>query len=484
MHLRGKKYILAAVAGLFVGASLLYPVLWPLVLIGTAGLFIVVTQVSTRNQALSISFVFGVSKTLIALIWFWAAYPLDWLGIQSVLLQGVLVIVYWLPAAIMFGLGSLLLGLVVWYTRAVRWRYRSFLLASAWVLAEILGAAIFSLYTLGPGSSIQTSFSFGFSGYALIRQGWLGLIALWGNVYGLSFLVALLSLACIALYQTSPRMAQGWVLLLMLASLVPVSLPHQPIPEGVYVVKTSWTTEQKKRWNSIDRAEIISDILMRAAEAKAAYIIFPEDARITEALGGIELTHAALTRLFPEGIIVVDSGRVDIFDQAYLRAHIYDTKAGEVYSFDKQYLVPQGEYVPYVYGALIAQLPQSTSLQNALRDISYRPGINQADVNLPAHIPAVLFCFESVTPQGVAEATRTRGTVPFVAHVVSHGWFHREVPVLVNQLDAMLLTQARYTGQPIAQSGNLVTTKLYLPNGEIVIPEIVAEGDTWTLSEL
>ncbi len=478
------KYGGTALAGVLVGVSLLHPALWPLVFIGTTWVFMLLAQATTWQQAVRLSFVFGLLKTLTALIWFWAAYPLDWLGIESVLLQAVLVVVYWLPAAVMFGFGSMMLGVAVWYTKAWRWPYQLLTVSVVWLMAEMLGATIFSLYTLGPGSSLQASFSFGFSGYALTSQGWLGALAAYMNVYGLSFLVASGSLLFLALYRVSPRWGHSVIALIIIASVLPVTFSHQPLPQGVFIVGTQWTTADKQNWNTFDRATIVMEILEHAAAAGAAYIIFPEDTRVSEALGGKETTMRVLTNLFPQGVIVVDSGRVDVLKRAYLRAYIYDTKAAKVYMFDKQYLVPQGEYTPYVYGALIARLPQSPSLTQALNDISYWPGINQATVNLPEHIPAVLFCFESVTPSGVAAATRDRAKVPFVAHVVSHGWFHREVPVLVHQLDAMLLMQARYTGHAIVQSGNLVTTKLYLPNGTIVIPEIIAEGTTWTLSAL
>jgi hypothetical protein len=100
---------------------------------------------------------------------------------------------------------------------------------------------------------------------------------------------------------------------------------------------------------------------------------------------------------------------------------------------------------------------------------------------LPEYVPGVLFCFESVNPQGVMAVKNSR-QVEFIAHPISHGWF-RTPTIFWRQLDVMLQVQARYSGIPIVSAGNMVTGKLYLPSGEIQTGNVVGGGDYYTLRQ-
>lgn len=91
----------------------------------------------------------------------------------------------------------------------------------------------------------------------------------------------------------------------------------------------------------------------------------------------------------------------------------------------------------------------------------------------------VLFCFESVRPDGVIELSNTRH-LPFIAHPISHAWFHTP-RVLWHQLDIMLKIQARQSGLPIVSAGNMTEGKLYLPDGTVHQGEVIGEGKYYTL---
>jgi apolipoprotein N-acyltransferase len=166
--------------------------------------------------------------------------------------------------------------------------------------------------------------------------------------------------------------------------------------------------------------------------------------------------------------------------EAYVRASIFDGSRHAVYSYDKQYLVPQGEYVPYLYAGVLRLLGLGDVVERLKKDSAYQPGIlTPANGVVPADIPGVLFCFESVRPDGVISLQRL-GAVPFVVHPLSHGWFHQPEQ-LWHQLDTMLRIQSRYSGVPIVSAGNMVSGKLYLPNGQIETGEVVHAGDGWLL---
>lgn len=160
---------------------------------------------------------------------------------------------------------------------------------------------------------------------------------------------------------------------------------------------------------------------------------------------------------------------------------MFDGVNKKLWQFDKQYLVPQGEYVPTLYGAILYLLGYGDVVARVAQDSSYRPGPLTQTTSLPSYIPGVLFCFESVSPVGVSSLQKNR-PLPFVAHPISHAWFHTP-HILWQQLDVMLQIKARYSGVPIVSAGNMVAGKLYLPNGEIVDGRVVGTGDRYQLRE-
>ena len=72
--------------------------------------------------------------------------------------------------------------------------------------------------------------------------------------------------------------------------------------------------------------------------------------------------------------------------------------------------------------------------------------------------------------------------LPFVAHPISHAWFHSS-KILWQQQDVMLRIQARWQGIPIVSAGNMMQGKLYLPNGQIDNGEIIESGDGWNITK-
>jgi hypothetical protein len=75
---------------------------------------------------------------------------------------------------------------------------------------------------------------------------------------------------------------------------------------------------------------------------------------------------------------------------------------------------------------------------------------------------------------------KERGSVPFIAHPVSHAWF-TEPFALWNQLETMLQVQAVWNQSYIVSSGNQVRGYAVTPTGAIVYPKQVQSGDNWSL---
>jgi apolipoprotein N-acyltransferase len=179
--------------------------------------------------------------------------------------------------------------------------------------------------------------------------------------------------------------------------------------------------------------------------------------------------------------VVVDSG---IFTHSNLpapviRASVIDFASHAVYQSDKQYLVPQGEYMPHLYNLLFRQIGLGPALDILYPIMSFQPGPLVSQQDWSSNIPGVLFCFESIDPLAVRRLMSER-TPPFIAHILSHAWFHN--PILFwQQTDQMLRVQAVWNQITIVSAGNYGPSKAYLPNGQIIIPTALETGEHWSV---
>ncbi len=475
--------LVCVAAGTALGVSVINIWLWPLVILGTALTLISVIQAKSIKNAFLYGWLIGIVKILWSLIWFWSVYPVDWIGLEPGLFHIVILILYWVPAAMTLGVG---LGYFGWVYK----KYISswppsfatlFILSFIWMISEGLGAIVFSIYTLGPGSDITLGFSFGHTGYALIEHGLLSEAARIGGVYTLSFLVGLISFALVLLKRNT---AIFLLLIFVITAFTPsVPIANKNLNLKVALVGTEFSapTEQQQM-SQEERWQVHFGYMKAAIESGSDVIVLPEDMRLSSWFASPEEIFDTYDSLSDKDVIIIDSIRAVEDGKTVLQAQIYDTKTRQVYKFDKQYLVPQGEYIPFVYQGIISLLDPSGFLKKAISETAYFPGVPQSAVDLPDYIPPVLFCFESVTPFGVKNIIKARSGAPFVAHLVSHAWFKREPEVLWHQLDAMLRAQALDNNVIILQAANKAPVKAFYPNGQSIKPTIFAEGRGWSVS--
>lgn len=482
-----RKYGLPTLAGLCLGVSLVHIFFWPLVFVGGVLSIYIFYNADSKRAAVIVGCIIGTTKMAIVLSWGLTTHPLEWVGVDAPLIEFVLICLYWLPSAVALGSGMAALGYLSYWLFHKRYHFVIMLLsvATLWVLAEVVGAIVFSVFMLGPGSTINANFSFGHTGYALVsHQVFFEFAALLG-VYSLSFVVGLVSILLYYVYQYSWRWRHVFVGVLLVSSMIPIgSVYGTSSSTDVAVVGTELSFTMKELSSIEEAQDQLLQALHTVAEVPSEYVVFPEDAGLLNSFVTTDSELRYLTELGDTPRVYVDSGRLDIEGETVLRAYVYDTRAGEVYEFDKQYLVPQGEYLPFVYRGFIRSIARDHEvLQDLEEDITYRPGISQTVLSLPSYAPAVLFCFESVAPFGVRRAIGDRTEVPFVAHIVSHAWFE-EPQTLWNQLDAMLLTQAKFNSVPIIEAANMAPSKVYYPDGSIVYPTPEEARSVWSVGRV
>ncbi len=462
-------------AGILIGVGLLSPWLWIATLLGVA---VHLYDLHQRSSVLRTTFAAGttwLTASLISIGWFWSTIPITWLPIESLYIQILLVLIYWLTAALYLAAGGALFGLLFAVGTYLP-LHRVVLLGSLpflWVLSEIFGSLVFSIFTQGAASGVSIHFSFGYVGYALAQHGLFLELARVFGVYGLSWTLVALATIVILPYTTykpepllTKKISVGVLLVILITT--PLSLPERSNPdaEPITVAVVTSRFDGSYRHDFTTRQTQLLTGIESLTERSLDYIVLPEDSRLFSTHQNYLLPQLQLRSLLGESVLI-DSGRKETTAGTVLRGYVYTAATNQLHRTDKQYLVPQGEYMPTLYTGVLKRFIAERTLTDITRNISYVPGaLDKQD--FPEHSPIILFCFESVSPIGVRNIVNTtQHNIPFVAHPTSHAWFNNP-DTLWHQLDTMLRIQARWNNLPIVNAANMAPSKVYLPNGTII----------------
>ena len=180
--------------------------------------------------------------------------------------------------------------------------------------------------------------------------------------------------------------------------------------------------------------------------------------------------------------MIVDSARTEYEGQTVLQAAIFDPAKKEISQSHKRYLVPQGEFMPYLYQFLFSLFERGETTTILGGRLAYEVGPNTSQQHFADNVPGVLFCFEVVDARGIKKLVSEReGRVPFIAHVVSHGWIN-ESRIFRQQLNTMLRVQALWSDIPIVIAGNHIPGNYITADGTVQSLKEIAVGEKWRVS--
>lgn len=465
--------------GSLLGVGFVVPELWWLSLVGLVWFIVNIVSSSRRQAALSGGIVFFVCN-IWALSWFSSVPPVDWLPIPDQFVW-ILILVFWLTSALWLSLVGPVFAILMYeiYHRTAPWVLVP-VFTIGWVGAEVTGSLLFSVFFMGPGGTININNSGGYIGYHLAQHASLFHLSAWGGVYILSAALALVAGVIWLLWQnvsskkTKTALLAGISVLLLASALPSVGqyvAPEVVSPElSVLVLETQFVGQLHQDFiPSDERTQMFTDIFTEVGSEDFDYIVLPEDSRFTAGFGPRLFSVAYLRSLFGTSTAqMIDSGANTEGDRAVIRGEIIDLASMDRIKLDKQYLVPQGEYLPYLYTTVFQWLGFGDKIAEIEADLSYSPGPHREQRNLDQSIPRILFCFESVNPRGVRQIIDPKTSPrPLVVHPLSHAWFN-EPTILHHQLDTMLRVQARWNNVFIVSAGNKAPSKLYAPDGSVV----------------
>lgn len=473
-------------SGAFLALSQLAPMLWwgivPGFILFVLGIW---KSLSWRKVAVG-GLMVGTLKAMGGFAWIWHAYPLVWLDINSGVLQFLLIGLYWLTTAIFMGLGIVLPATAIYYLHSRTWLVVA-VFPVAWLIGEVLGSLFVSLWLLGPGSYLNIYIGHGYAGLPLAQFDWLLPFMSLGGLYGLTYMAALSGVlfALVLVLKNRAALAGVMTLLFLVVALNTLSSIHAVETTGLTVISvdTAFTATSQKTDNGRDlKQQEVTTAIISAAAHNPDIILLPEDSRFSRVFVGPDEARQQLQMLLPEFEgLVVDTARIDTETGAVLRAFYHDMSADQTYITDKQFLVPQGEYVTYPFHFLLKLLGQKEIIARTDRNQNYIPGPVSDYQNFPSDIPRMIFCFESSSVLGV-ERIADEQDIPLVLHPISHSWFNNPY-ILEYQLSAMLKIQAVWNDVTVVTASNMSDSRRYLPDGKIERGKVLEESRYWRLVE-
>ncbi len=465
--------------GAFLGVSFLHPYLWWCVIPGLAAAIRQSQNAPTARAAFWGGALAGVVKTLFVLNWLWTMGFGDLLQMSSQAALLFAIGFVWMGSSVAMGIPFGLFSLTAFRARQAKSYSNVLLLPVVLVVSEVAGSLVFGMFVLGTTSPLFSfDFSFGYLGYPLAHNYWLGFAAVLGGVYALSLLVGILAAivaSCVARYPN--RRLAGSAIgigLLIVSGMVPVpaSVVGETSVAAVYTFYTA-NNEASKLAREADRQQLQAAV-QAALVAGAQYVIMPETVTAFPSQTDPEVVFTFLDKYATQPVVFIDSFvEQSEAGQAYVAAVLYDNAARESQVMHKQYLLPYGEYFPHHMHFLfrVAGLTMAEALD---RRTVYEQGDGEP-VAVAADWPQILFCSENISPFVAFNRTRTVDT-PFIAHMVSHGWF-RNPDTLWNQLDMMMVTNARFSRTPIVQAGNSTPLRAFDAEGRLLRPTIIHAND-------
>lgn len=439
-------------SGLFLGSGFLFPVLRFLVWFGFIPLFFYLNSGISLKKSFRAGFWAGVFFGGQVVAWYFNTLPADWLNIRSHWIGFCFILLIWL---ISIAIAGAFFGLFCVGCRMFRMDSRSFLLAapSLWIISEYLRAFGINLLLFGKDAALGPYWTFGHLGYLLSESPVLGILAGLGGIYLLSFIIAAFNAAFYYLLNKNNFNLKKILLiisLLIICFLISGYSSFYLKTDGavrslrVAVLNTVFSSRQQPP----EKFAVLKDLLTEAADLSPQIIISPENSHFLA--NSSQEAKKMLTDLFPgKAAMFVDVARVDSLGVTKNRILFFDTKQGIIGYQDKTFLMPFGEYQPYIIkwpAKFIA--PEWVERVNQTR--GYSAGIGIRAVSFYGAKIGGLFCGDIISPDLYRELSRQS---QIIFNVSDHSAFGRSI-FLSGQIMAVSRVRAAENNRYLIMAAN------------------------------
>lgn len=297
---------------------------------------------SPRKKVISI-WLTGWAFMALVTSWILSINTSGWSYIPTSPLLAILIFC-WLAFSLLLSTGFLIFGYALTRFKLKLTSAWAFLVIPAlWILAEFIRSYITTFAALGPGGTLGNFFSFGSLGYALVNTplGYAGRLV---GMYGLSFVVVTINLGIYALIKKHWKTSMVAIISAIALGVIGYFAYLPPrVKEHVSVIQLA----QKDR--SSYASELTNKLKNSDRNVPSKLIVMPEYANFFDY--GNEATNSSLLQTLTqnEPALVVFSRSKNNPEGLRKNEIVYKSSSGsEISTQEKNFLVPTGEYMPYV----------------------------------------------------------------------------------------------------------------------------------------
>lgn len=451
-----------------------YPVYaWPLAGIALVPFFIVIERARSAKQLALLSLVFGMTIAFGVFEYAVTAYQINFSDIPNHSLVILMLVVVWVSVFAVFGSFFSLFAIAARKLARGTWS-DALAIPSLWVLAEFARSIALSVLFLGGSSFIGSYWTVGFIGFPFIWSLAISPFASLGGIYLISFVAVATNYAFFSAYRAcrlSGRNKDRLYAVLMpmalgLIYLIPLRLPlpHTPSSGASIAVVAVSTNVRSSDEDTIGTGDKLRKLISAAASHNPDIILLPEGASAFYFIGD-----SALNGLLKSGSsapVVIDSyasldGGVE---KEQIRAYAPDL--GTLGTSEKRFLMPYGEYVPYVAGS-IANLRGFGAWKTAFASVVDRPlepGVTRV-ISSPYGALGILSCSEIIPESSYRELALQGAGVFF--NIASHASFLGD-RVSYYQVLSEAKFQAIANGRPLVEAGNYIRSFAVDAQGNLI----------------
>jgi len=204
---------------------------------------------------------------------------------------------------------------------------------------------------------------------------------------------------------------------------------------------------------------------------EADIVVLPEDVRLLSRLQreNIELTDY-LHNLFPDKeVLLIDSGRTQTPEGVINRTYFISSVRGIIGVSNKEFFLPLGEYMPYIYEALFRALGQGEKVDRLKKERAYVPGGQSSAISFLGERLGALSCSEVLSPSLYRHLVKGEGATLLI-NLSSLSWFHGGVNPF-NQLLLIARVHAVSNGTWYFQATNAGPPVVIDPYGKVRSPQ-------------
>lgn len=467
------SWLLSLAGGALLGIGFVIPWTWPLSFAG-AGLLLNVFSGEEKRLAVFLKgwlagcVLYGFAYAPV----FWGALPLDWLLVFPFWSQVILIGLCWALSITGVALSVGLFALVFRALRSGTWLDVP-LAGAAWMLCEWLGALWFSVESYGPGSLIAPHFSLGFVGNLLANDAALLQLAWLGGVYLLSAVVFSGGAFFLRIVQT-PQSEQRRLIVVLGVCLAVWGTGHLIVRQ----IHDAGSSSLRVALIGMQEAPVltptpeerdahfaaVASVLGRSGNADL--VVLPENAEFLPLLREKEgpAVGSALRKLFSgETPVLLDSQTVYLEDGLGARLEYYDVASSTSAYSRKAFLLPDGEYIPYLFSWITSFFGLGDKLDFIASHRTFLPGA-PALADVRGVSVGALFCDEALSPY-LYRSLASAGAEVFV-NTASHSWFHGSRIVASELLNAAKI-RAVESRRWYAQASEAIPSYVLDPYGRI-----------------